>query len=106
MLFIIIELQKAKSIGLFPFQCLYKTSYVVCYKVYDGLERVVVGINVKIKGAAKEVCGAVGEIKLQRRCHTFTVEKINQAVYIPLLINNDAVANAGSLVDMFGYHLI
>ena len=80
--------------------------HVVGDEIDDRLQRVVVRNDVEIERAAQKMLCAVGKVELQRRCHTFPVEEINESVNISLLINYNAVADAGCLAYVLGYHNI
>ena len=64
----------------------------------DGLHRVVVGLEVEVKGTTDEVFRAVGEVELHRCGHTLTIHLDEETVNLVLIIDNQAVAHAVGLL--------
>ena len=83
---------------LFPFQGFYEMSDIVGNEIYHWLQRVVVGIDVKIERAAQEMLCAVGEIELHRRRNPLTIKKIHQTIDVMLFVDDEAVADTRSLL--------
>ena len=73
-------------------------------EVDDGLHRVVVGLEVEVKGAADDVFRAVGEVELHRGGHALAVHLDEHAVNLMFLVDNQAVAHAVGLLQVLDDH--
>ena len=95
---------KDKKTFLFPLKSTNHVIDVLPDKADDGLHRVVVGLEVKIEGAADEIFRAVGEVELHRCGHALAVHLDEEAVNLVLFVDNQAVAHAIGFLQVLDYH--
>lgn len=89
---------------LFPLESINYVVDVFSDEVDDGLERVVVGLEVEVERPAHEVVGAVGEVELQWCGHGFAVHLDEHAINVMFFVDNQAVADAVGFLKVFGQH--
>ena len=89
---------------LFPLEIINHVVDVFSDEVDDGLERVVVGLEVEVERPAHEIVGAVGEVELQWCGHCFAVHLDEHAINVMFFVDNQAVADAVGFLKVFGQH--